>query len=114
MGRIAGEAMFGEAKARAVRKIAVETACELERCYAYGDTANDRWMLAAVGRATAVNPSKELAQIAELYGWPVMRWDERKMQRLGECKGGKESNERAEIGKQTIGSKRAERMESLG
>src|SRR5262249_46025889 len=60
-GRIAGEAMFGEAKARAVRKIAAETTCDLERCYAYGDTANDRWMLASVGRATAVNPSKELA-----------------------------------------------------
>jgi HAD superfamily hydrolase (TIGR01490 family) len=116
-GRIAGEAMFGEAKARAVKKIAAETACDLERCYAYGDTANDRWMLAAVGRATAVNPSKELAQIAELHGWPVMRWDERKIerQRLREhSEEKKEPSERIGIERQTINNKRAEHMESLG
>lgn len=73
-GRILGEAMFGEEKARAVGRIAAEQGFELQRCYAYGDSSNDRWMLAAVGRATAVNPSKELERIAGQHGWPVMRW----------------------------------------
>jgi len=116
-GHIAGEAMFGQAKARAVRKIAAETECDLERCYAYGDTANDRWMLAAVGRATAVNPSQELAQIAELRGWPVMRWGERKKEtqrRREHREEKKESNEGMGIERQTIASKQAEQMESLG
>jgi HAD superfamily hydrolase (TIGR01490 family) len=116
-GRIAGEAMFGEAKARAVRRIAAETACDLEKSYAYGDTANDRWMLAVVGRATAVNPSKELAQIAELHGWPVMRWAERKIETQGlraNCEEKNEPNERTGIERQAISNKRAEQMESLG
>jgi HAD superfamily hydrolase (TIGR01490 family) len=73
-GRIVGEAMFGEAKARAVRKIAARQGFELRKCYAYGDSANDRWMLGAVGRATVVNPSEELERVAGLAGWPVMRW----------------------------------------
>jgi HAD superfamily hydrolase (TIGR01490 family) len=112
-GRIVGDAMFGEAKARAVRKIAQETRCDLERCYAYGDSVNDRWMLAAVGRATAVNPSKELTQVAELHGWPVMRWDEKKL-KTRRRREEKKANERTGIETRTIGSERAEGMESLG
>jgi HAD superfamily hydrolase (TIGR01490 family) len=73
-GRLLGPAIFGEEKARAVRRLAVNWGLELETSYAYGDTAHDRWMLAAVGRPTAVNPSEELARIARLHGWPEMRW----------------------------------------
>lgn len=73
-GRIAGTVMFGEEKARAVRKLAVNWGIDLAASYAYGDTANDRWMLAAVGRPAAVNPTNELANVARLYGWPEMRW----------------------------------------
>jgi HAD superfamily hydrolase (TIGR01490 family) len=77
-GRIAGEAMFGEEKARALRKLASAWGLDLARSYAYGDSANDRWMLAAVGRPTVVNPAEELRRIAQLYGWPEMRWKERR------------------------------------
>ncbi len=73
-GRIAGVAMFGEEKARAVRKLALNWGLDLARSYAYGDTANDRRMLAAVGRPAAVNPSGELQRIARQHGWPEMRW----------------------------------------
>jgi HAD superfamily hydrolase (TIGR01490 family) len=76
-GRIVGEAMFGEAKARAIRRIAAEADLDLERCFAYGDSASDWWMLEAVGRPAAVNPSKDLAQIATRNGRPVLRWDEK-------------------------------------
>jgi HAD superfamily phosphoserine phosphatase-like hydrolase len=74
-GRILGQAMFGEAKARAVKRIAGEIQIDLARCYAYGDSANDRWLLAAVGWPAAVNASRELARLAKLQGWPILRWE---------------------------------------
>jgi len=73
-GRIAGEALFGEAKARAMTCLAAEEKLDLSRCYAYGDSASDKWMLEAVGRPTAVNPSNDLARIARRNGWVVLRW----------------------------------------
>jgi phosphoserine phosphatase len=73
-GRIAGEAMFGKSKAQAVRRIAAEQDFDLRRCYAYGDSWHDRWMLSTVGRPAAVNPSKDLERVARLNDWPVLRW----------------------------------------
>jgi len=73
-GRIVGEAMFGEAKARAVRRIAAEADLDLERCFAYGDSSSDWWMLEMVGRPAAVNPSSDLARIARRNDWAVLRW----------------------------------------
>jgi len=90
-GRIVGEAMFGEEKARAVRKLAAAWGLDLAKSYAYGDSANDRWMLAVVGRPAAVNAGEELRGIARLYGWPELRWD----RRLGEAHGGFEGSRRA-------------------
>jgi HAD superfamily hydrolase (TIGR01490 family) len=73
-GKIVGEAIFGEAKARAAKEITLEMKLDLAHCYAYGDSANDRWLLAAVGRPFAVNPSPELARISETLGWPAVSW----------------------------------------
>src|SRR5467141_818667 len=73
-GRVLGEAMFGEAKARAAKRLAEEMRLDLRRCYAYGDSLNDRWLLAAVGRPTAVNASKGLGQMAKKLGWPTLEW----------------------------------------
>src|SRR5258708_39835550 len=73
-GRVLGEAMFGEAKARAAKRLAEEMHLDLGRCYAYGDGLNDRWLLAAVGRPAAVNPSKDLAGIARMHEWPGLDW----------------------------------------
>lgn len=75
-GRVRGEAMFGEAKARAMKRLAAALQLDLAQCWAYGDSAMDRWMLAAAGKPVAVNPSWKLAQIARNRGWPVVRWDE--------------------------------------
>jgi HAD superfamily hydrolase (TIGR01490 family) len=77
-GRIVGEAMFGEEKARAVRRIAAEEGLDLRRCFAYGDSASDKWMLECVGRPAAVNPSNDLARIARRNDWPVLRWGNQK------------------------------------
>jgi HAD superfamily phosphoserine phosphatase-like hydrolase len=76
-GRISGEAMFGEAKAKAALRLAVEMRLDLRRCYAYGDSLNDRWLMEAVGRPEAVNPSKGLARIAGRHRWPILGWEEK-------------------------------------
>jgi HAD superfamily hydrolase (TIGR01490 family) len=73
-GRILGEAMFGDAKARAVRRIGAEENLDLQRCFAYGDSSSDRWILETVGKPAAVNPSNDLARIAWRNDWVVLRW----------------------------------------
>ena len=77
-GRIVGEAMFGEAKARAIQRIADAEDLDLPRCFAYGDSANDKWMLEIVGKPAAVNPSNDLARIARRNEWAVLRWGKEK------------------------------------
>jgi HAD superfamily hydrolase (TIGR01490 family) len=83
-GRIVGEAMNGEAKARALKAIALKL--DLASCYAYGDSADDQWMLGAVGRPVAVNPREELAWLARMRGWPMLHWGRKEVltQRRGE------------------------------
>ena len=74
-GRVLSEAMFGEAKARAAKRLAEEMRLDLGQCYAYGNSVTDRWLMEAVGRPAAVNPSKDLARIARTHGWPVLSWE---------------------------------------
>jgi len=74
-GRVLGEAMFGEAKARAAKRLAEELRLDLGKCYAYGDSLNDRWLMEVVGRPAAVNPSNELASIARTRRWPILNWE---------------------------------------
>lgn len=76
-GRILGEAMFGEAKARAIRRLAAEMSLELAACFAYGDSESDQAMLEVVGRPTVVNPSIWLASLARRRGWRAVRWIDR-------------------------------------
>jgi HAD superfamily phosphoserine phosphatase-like hydrolase len=76
-GRVLGEAMFGEAKARAAKQLATELRLDLRRCYAYGDSLNDRWLMEVVGRPAAVNPSNDLASIAQTRRWPILGWEEK-------------------------------------
>jgi fatty acyl-CoA reductase len=73
-GKVLGEAMFGEAKERSARRIAEELKLDLGLCYAYGDSASDRWLLGAVGRPVAVNPDEELSRLARNRNWTVLRW----------------------------------------
>lgn len=76
-GHILGEPMFGEAKARAVYALADELHLDLSKCWAYGDSPLDRWMLAAVGNPVAVNPSSQLVRMARKRGWPILRMTDR-------------------------------------
>lgn len=76
-GQVMGTAMYGEAKAEAVRRLAEKGMLDLTISYTYGDSAMDRWMLAAVGRPMAANPSKELLRIAQWRNWKTVLWEKR-------------------------------------
>jgi HAD superfamily hydrolase (TIGR01490 family) len=76
-GKIIGEAMFGEAKARAARRFAAQMGCDLKKSSAYGDNDQDRWLLDAVGNPWAVNPSPGLLRLAQQRNWRVVWWNER-------------------------------------
>ena len=73
-GKILDEPMVGEAKERVTRRMAQEMGFKLTECFAYGDSAADAGLLAAVGRPTAVNPSRKLGRIAKKRGWPATQW----------------------------------------
>jgi len=83
-GQILGEAMFGEEKARAVTRVAEEKGLDLSQCWAYGDSAADQFMLAAVGHPVAVNATMTLGQVARKRDWAVLRWSEEKSLALGQ------------------------------
>lgn len=73
-GRVLGGPMMGKTKAQAALRLADEFGYDLGRSHAYADSASDRWLLAAVGNPAAVNPTRRLARIARVKGWPVLRW----------------------------------------
>lgn len=79
-GRILGEAMFGRAKARAILTLAEEMSLDLSQSWAYGDSVQDRWMLASVGNPAAVNATPKLARIAWKRGWLILRTANRAQQ----------------------------------
>ncbi|MGH8970439.1 MAG: HAD family hydrolase [Actinomycetes bacterium] len=70
-GRLVGEILHGEAKAEAVRALAVRESLDLERCSAYSDSANDIPMLSLVGHPCAINPDSRLRAQAKAAGWRV-------------------------------------------
>jgi putative phosphoserine phosphatase/1-acylglycerol-3-phosphate O-acyltransferase len=71
-GRVGGEPLWSEAKARAVRALAAEWGLDLGRAFAYSNGAEDIEFLAAVGKPTAVQPEAALRAEAEGRGWPVL------------------------------------------
>jgi len=73
-GRLIGEHMSGEEKARAVRSLAARFGLSLWDSYAYGNSMSDLPMLDSVGHRVAVNPPARLARIARSEGWPACDW----------------------------------------
>ena len=74
-GQIIGEAMFGGAKPRAVRRLAAQMGFDLQKSYAYGNSAQDRWLLDEVGNPWAVNPAPGLSRAAREKNWPILWWN---------------------------------------
>jgi HAD superfamily hydrolase (TIGR01490 family) len=70
-GALIGDVLHGEAKAAAVRELALHEGLDLARCAAYSDSINDLPMLSAVGHPCAVNPDSALRAEARDRGWPV-------------------------------------------
>ena len=70
-GRLIGDVMHGEAKAKAVAEVAAENGLDLAECAAYSDSINDLPLLDSVGYPHAVNPEGELRRIALQKGWPI-------------------------------------------
>jgi HAD superfamily hydrolase (TIGR01490 family) len=74
-GRPSGPFVYGEDKARAIRLLAEREGLDLERSYAYSDSASDIPMLRLVGHPVAVNPDPTLARVARQEGWDILRFD---------------------------------------
>lgn len=76
-GRYTGRLEFyayGPGKAEAIRELADREGISLEDSYAYSDSATDLPMLEAVGHPVAVNPDKELREIAEERDWQILEF----------------------------------------
>ena len=79
-GELVGPFCYGPGKVEAVRELAAWEGYDLERCYAYSDSASDLPMLEAVGHPVAVNPDAALARTARRNGWPVVIFSQRTKQ----------------------------------
>ncbi|AKJ11741.1 inhibition of morphological differentiation protein [Streptomyces incarnatus] len=65
---------YGPTKAEAIRELAASEGYDLDRCYAYSDSATDLPMLRSVGHPHAVNPDRALRREALARGWPVLEF----------------------------------------
>ncbi|GAB1336934.1 HAD-IB family hydrolase [Streptomyces sp. E-15] len=65
---------YGPTKAEAIRELAASEGYDLDRCYAYSDSATDLPMLRTVGHPHAVNPDRALRREALSQGWPVLEF----------------------------------------
>ncbi|WP_042390756.1 HAD family hydrolase [Streptacidiphilus melanogenes] len=63
---------YAENKAVAIRELAAVEGYDLQRCYAYSDSATDLPLLEAVGHPHAVNPDRALRREAQARSWPVL------------------------------------------
>ena len=67
---------YGPQKAATIRLIAERDNLDLTESWAYSDSATDLPMLEAVGHPVVVNPDRALRRIAQMRGWPVLRFSE--------------------------------------
>lgn len=71
-GALVGEVPWGEAKARALARLAAERGADLAASSGWGDSHADRFFLALVGEAHAVAPDRRLRAHAERRGWVIV------------------------------------------
>lgn len=75
-GELDGTFVYGQGKVPAMERIAERDGVDLERSWAYSDSASDLPMMRAVGNAVAVNPDAPLIAAAKENGWQIMRFDQ--------------------------------------
>lgn len=73
-GELAEPFCYGQGKADAINRVAMEKGYDLARSYAYTDSAGDLPMLEAVGHPVAVNPDRALETVALHRGWPIVEF----------------------------------------
>jgi HAD superfamily hydrolase (TIGR01490 family) len=71
-GELDGPFCYGPGKVDAIESVAAAERLDLDRCWAYSDSASDLPMLEAVGHPVAVNPDAKLERVAADLGWPVV------------------------------------------
>jgi HAD superfamily hydrolase (TIGR01490 family) len=76
-GELAGPFCYSDGKVEAIRELAGWEGFDLERCFAYSDSASDLPMLEAVGHPVAVNPDGPLERVAHQRGWPIVIFSRR-------------------------------------
>lgn len=67
---------YADNKARACAELATEMGWDLEDCWAYSDSVTDVPLLELVGNPVAVNPDRELENLARERGWTIMKFRE--------------------------------------
>jgi HAD superfamily hydrolase (TIGR01490 family) len=76
-GNLVGPFCYGPGKVEAIAEMAHWDGYDLDRCYAYSDSASDLPMLELVGHPVAVNPDNPLERLARQRGWPVVIFNAR-------------------------------------
>jgi HAD superfamily hydrolase (TIGR01490 family) len=79
-GRLDGPFVYGEGKAEAIEKLAVERGYDLRLSYSYSDSASDLPMMEMVGHPVAVNADKPLETVAQQRGWPMVEFSRKTKQ----------------------------------
>lgn len=71
-GRLDGAFCYGQGKVVEVRRLAAERGYDLAACTAYSDSISDVGLLECVGTAVAVNPDRQLRDLAVARGWRIV------------------------------------------
>lgn len=66
---------YGPAKAEAIRELAIRENVSLPDSFAYSDSITDLPMMEAVGHPVAVNPDKELREVATERDWEILEFE---------------------------------------
>lgn len=74
-GRAGGPFVYGEGKVTALEQLAADHQLDLSASTAYSDSISDLPMLRAVGTAVAVNPDRQLREVAASEGWEILAVD---------------------------------------
>ncbi len=73
-GRHSGNYPVGAGKVLVAERECARRGVKLDEVAYYGDSFNDRFILAAVGAPFAVNPDDKLRRLAETNGWPLLNF----------------------------------------
>jgi putative phosphoserine phosphatase/1-acylglycerol-3-phosphate O-acyltransferase len=71
-GKVDGAMLFGEPKARAVRRFAREQKLAIKESFGYANGDEDIPFLSSVGHPHALNPAHSLRIAARNQGWPIL------------------------------------------